>query len=298
MGVSTLVCGQNLVPNPSFEDTVNCDGTGDISQLQHWINPTASTPDFLSSCTNGNFNVPSNVYGNQTARTGNSYIGLVSIINASSSREYIQIQLTSPLVAGTQYCVEFYVCVSDSSTYSVNNIGAFLSTNAISSSNGTELMCNPQIVNPISAPLNQLNTWQLVSDSFTASGGEQYLTLGNFNNNGNTDTTMLNGSSWAEGYQYIDDVKVESCSGNSIYENVIDEATLLYPNPSSGFVKIVSIQPIKRYFVFNSIGKLVLADNPNDLDFHLDLSNLPSSTYYIKLEIENSLITRKLFIHP
>jgi len=297
VGVETGISAQqNLVPNPSFEDTVSCSGSGDINELEFWVNPTLSTPDFLSSCANGNFNVPTNAYGNQSARTGNSYVGLVTIMNASGSREYIQVQLTSPLDAGTEYCVEFYVCTSDSSTYSVNNIGAFLSTNAISSSNGTELICTPQIVNPTSSPLNQLNTWQLVSDSFIATGGEEYLTIGNFNNNSNTDTTMLNSSSWADGYQYIDDVRVEDCGTNGVDEESLNKNTELYPNPSNGSIKISSIKPIKKYYVYSSIGELILSDTPNKMNFQLNFNNYPSSVYIIKMEIDNSLITRKLFI--
>lgn len=295
--IYSFVFSQNLVPNPSFEDTLSCDGTGNINQLAYWVNPTSSTPDFLSSCTNGNFNVPVNVYGSQNARTGNSYVGLVSIINTSSSREYIQVQLTSALIAGKEYCVEFYVCTSDSSTYSINNIGAFLSTNAISSSNGTELICTPQIENSITSPLTQSNTWQLVSDGFIAVGGEHYITIGNFNSNNNTDTTMLNGSSWAEGYQYIDDVSVEKCGVNGINEESLNINIELYPNPSNGSVNISSIKPIKKYSVYSSIGKLIVSDTPHKKDFLLDLENYASSVYIIKFEIDNSIITKKLFIN-
>lgn len=288
---------QNLVPNPSFEDTVFCDNTGSIDQLQNWIIPTSSTPDFLSTCAIGNFNVPSNAYGYQNARTGNSYVGLVSIMNASSSREYIQVELTSHLEAGVEYCVEFYVCTSDSSTYSINNIGAFLSPNAISSSNGNVLNYNPQIINPITTPLVQPNSWQLVSGSFIAAGGELYITIGNFNDNNNTDTTMLDGSNWAEGYQYIDDVRVEKCGTNSIFEeNTIVNANLI-PNPSQGIVNIYSTHLIKQYALYSSIGELIFTKRSNEKNIQLNLNSYPSSIYFIKMIINNKLITRKIIIN-
>lgn len=290
-------CGQNLVPNPSFEDTVSCTGTGDINDIAIWVNPTLGTPDYLNSCANGNFDVPMNAYGLQTARTGNAYVGIVSIMNSSISREYVQVQLSSPLIAGVEYCVEFYVCTSDSSTYSINNVGAYLSVNPISSSNGMELNYTPQIENPISSPINQLNIWQLVTDSFFASGGEQYLTIGNFNNNSNTDTTMINGSTWAEGYQYIDDVKVQPCSTVNINEFLLSKKLSIYPNPSNGIYNVSSEAKIQEYFIYSSVGKLIKSKKLNTQNFKLNLEEFASGIYYIKLETNNNILQKKLIIN-
>ena len=96
--------GQNLFPNPSFEDTIQCLDNGHIDNVDQWFNPTLATPDYFNSCTTGNFGVPVNAYGNQTARTGQAYTGIVSIINSSGWREYLQVELTSPLVMQFRFC--------------------------------------------------------------------------------------------------------------------------------------------------------------------------------------------------
>lgn len=66
------VCGyaQNLVPNPSFEDTLQCPN-GDFNNIKFWINPTSATPDIFNSCsTDGFTGVPVNYFGNQSASMG------------------------------------------------------------------------------------------------------------------------------------------------------------------------------------------------------------------------------------
>src|ERR1043165_3367909 len=76
---------QNLVPNPSFEDTVKCPTNhGDINGIDasNWLT-FGSTPDYFNSCNNypaSDYNhgcsVPDNWAGFQAAATGFAYAGL------------------------------------------------------------------------------------------------------------------------------------------------------------------------------------------------------------------------------
>lgn len=297
MFATSYIQAQNLVPNPSFEDTVSCPINGNLNNVNLWVNPNSATPDYFHICTFGNFGVPVNGYGNQSARTGNAYAGVISIMNISGYREYLQVQLTSPLSAGVKYCVEFYVMAADSSTYSINNIGAYLSNVPISSPSSNEFTVTPQIENQISSPINQPNVWQLVTDSFIATGGEQYITIGNFNNNSNTDTTMLNGSTWAEGYQYIDDVKLQTCSTVNIDETLLVNQISLYSNPSNGKINISSHETIKNYTVYSSLGQLIINNFPNTTNFQIDLTNYSTGIYYINMQTTKSNITKKIIIN-
>ncbi|MEO5569521.1 MAG: hypothetical protein ABIT08_07925 [Bacteroidia bacterium] len=53
--LSTSAKSQNLVPNPSFEDTVHCpDHGGNIDQATGWIN-CGITPDYYNACANSSF---------------------------------------------------------------------------------------------------------------------------------------------------------------------------------------------------------------------------------------------------
>ncbi len=129
--------GQNLVPNPSFEQTNQCPYLNlpirPVSQnypfVQNWssynsalyfnrcVDTSLSSPNpyQFSFCT-----IPNNIFGYRQPHSGNAYAGiminLLDTLGASFSR-CLQAQLISPLEAGQWYCVSFYVslAVRDSS---------------------------------------------------------------------------------------------------------------------------------------------------------------------------------------
>ena len=81
-------------------------------------------------------------------------------------------------------------------------------------SNGIFIQRSPQILqygNPI---INDTLNWIKVGGIFTARGGEQYITIGNFNDDNTTDTVFVDSTGWNGGiaYYYIDDVSVMLCS--------------------------------------------------------------------------------------
>src|ERR1700761_534549 len=100
---------QNLVPNPSFEDTVHCPTTiGQLQYAQHWINPTQGTPDYYNACSSSNGNavhVPNNSFGSQIAMAGSAYGGFYAFNKPfpNSFKEYIEIELLSSLLASHKY---------------------------------------------------------------------------------------------------------------------------------------------------------------------------------------------------
>src|SRR5690606_15031506 len=51
--LAAMATAQNLVPNPSFEDTVNCSVPTQCTLLkaQHWFSPTLSSPDLVDQDT-------------------------------------------------------------------------------------------------------------------------------------------------------------------------------------------------------------------------------------------------------
>ena len=68
---------QNLVPNPSFEDTMHCpNGTNDPGAVSLWYNPSGASPDYYNVCSTNGGGVPWNDWGYQYAQEGHAYIGL------------------------------------------------------------------------------------------------------------------------------------------------------------------------------------------------------------------------------
>lgn len=197
----------NLVPNPSFESYSPCPTTsGQLNNVTSWSRPTNASSDYMNSCHTGPIvGVPSNVFGTQAARTGNGYIHLIcGAPNSGDYREYAQCQLTSPLAAGVTYDVQFYVSRTDGER-AVAQIGAYFSTTAISSTTSNAFNLVPQVES--STLITDTSNWVLISGSFMASGGEQYLTIGNLRNAANTTISNVgSGHNWAS--YYFEDVSV------------------------------------------------------------------------------------------
>jgi hypothetical protein len=251
-----IVCGlllvvyshaQNLVPNPSFEDTVHCPtNTNELYDAQYWINPTTASPDYFNTCSTANegvVHIPNNGYGSQSTHTGNAYAGFYAFNKAFPNmyREYIQANLESSLIANHKYVVSFYLNLADGSQYADDNVGAYFSSNQISSSNSNALTTyTPQIQTKPSQLLTDKVNWMLVSDTLTAQGGEQYITIGNFMKDSLSDTLFLGSSGGGNvAYYYIDDVSVIDINTMGIKQETNVKTQLsVYPNPNNGKICI------------------------------------------------------------
>ncbi len=297
-----LFAQQNLVPNPSFEDSIACPYTGWMGDCNHWYSPTAFTPDYFHSCAQNGYGVPSNGRGFQYARTGSAYAGIISMIE-TDSREYIQAALIDSLITGHQYEVKFYVSFAENSKYAANNIGAYFSNTPVSSGDYTFLPYIPQIENdPLSNPLTDTTGWTMVSGIYTAQGGEKYITLGNFNSDINTDTIHLNFGLSNRSYHYIDDISVVDVSvGTGINHADRNYKLNIFPNPSQGIYTIdfKNHTPLKLS-LFNELGQNILtvdSDKINSKDsYTIDISSFNRGVYLLIIETQNFSIMKQLLI--
>ena len=299
--------GQNLIPNPSFEDTVSCPpGWTQIEFATGWINPNGYSPDYFNSCVPDTgccniFSVPNNSYGNQNARTGVAYGGIfMPITSGNSLREYVQIQLIDTLVTGVEYLVKFYVSLADSSEYSVNSLGAYLSNNAISSPSLNVFNVTPQVVNNGGVtPLTNKNIWYEISDTITAVGGEEYITIGNFEFDSVRDTTAVSGGIVSgESYYYIDDVSVET-KPTSINEIDIDNILNVYPNPVNNMLNI-KLNKTGEYSaqLFDMLGNIMSQKRMIKDGDSFSTDSYSNGMYFIRLSDENKILkTIKLIIN-
>jgi hypothetical protein len=246
----SLFAQQNLVPNPSFEDTVYCPGSiSDYNAVKFWFNPTLHSPDYFHACSDSlnpfSSNVPNNFFGFQHAKDGFGYMGIgVALYN--DTREYFSVKLIEPLVAGKQYCVSFYVSLADSVYYATDKIGAYLSTDSIWANHFNALSFIPQISNPSGSFITDKSNWTLISGDFIAVGGEEYLTIGNFYNDSNTDTlavvpySSMSTPNYSGAYYYLDVVSVEDCdTTTSIHKVIPNQSSFsIYPNPATDYFNI------------------------------------------------------------
>lgn len=80
---------------------------------------------------------------------------------------------------------------------------------------------------------------------------------------------------------------------NSIIENPNDLDLLIYPNPSTGQIKVLSEMPIKEISVFNSIGQEYFSITDTN---QLDLSNYVEGLYFIRIKIEDKTVFKSIII--
>jgi len=211
-------CQTNLVANPSFEILTSCPPPGRLEVCVPWINPTTSiSTAYLSGVFNkcsssGCCGVPSNIYGTgyQFARTGNGYAsGFFLQALGGNIRNYSQVPLIDSLKSGHCYYVEFYVNLVNRSAYACNNLGLYISKTAPTFNPGQIIAVNPQIINYGNKIIRDTLNWIKVSGVYVAQGGEQYITIGNFKTDAQTDTLITHNPLSANCAQYnIDDVSV------------------------------------------------------------------------------------------
>lgn len=172
-----LLQAQNLITNGGFEESTSCPvdfvRTGERFTCKDWTSPNSGTPDYFNKCSEL-AGVPMNFAGTIPARSGNAYSGLVLMVKGSSYKEYLQTKLNEPLVKGNQYVVTFYTCWSYKSSYSIASLGVKFTETALTL--GTKNVEGPSL------KFNLTNNigWEMLRDTFTAKGNEQYLLIGNF----------------------------------------------------------------------------------------------------------------------
>lgn len=175
VGAKVLAQG-NLVPNPGFEDRISCpshlsDFTGVV---KHWFTPTSGTPNFYHACASQpEVGVPDNYFGHKTAFNGQAYAG---IMTSNAYREYISVQLTSPLAAGKTYKLIFYTSIISKTNCNSRGLDALFTPHRPQAEQANDNL-NAQA--SLNLPVNYAgDQWIRTEACYQARGGERYLTLG------------------------------------------------------------------------------------------------------------------------
>lgn len=305
---AVLVYGQNLVPNGDFEDTVSCPvSLSQIDKAFGW-NAYSSSPDYFNSCSDpsGNVSVPDNIMGHRYPASGNAYCGIINYIagdtaDYSINREIIGRQLASPLVIGQKYFASFQVSLT-SSNVATNKIGILFSTHPFTNTDSTTIPPIKNFAHIYSQLIiNDTVGWVRVSGSFIADSVYTHISIGNFFKNGNTDTlTITYNPSGGGAYYLVDDIRVSSDSLYTITALPKISRTLellVYPNPSSGKIKIKTQENFSQSIVkiFNSLGQEVFYQKLIGTE-SLELNNLENGFYSIIITNSRNQYSSKLLI--
>ena len=293
----TKTNAQNLVLNPSFEDTIACTGTYAM-QCKYWYWATYGSPDYFSEQPDifcGTSPVPLSNVGFQYARTGIAYVGLAPFFTTIfpsyvNRREYIGGILSDTLKQGHEYCISFYVSVADGMKYVIDGMGLYLSVDsAVDYTINTNLSFIPQISNPSGNIIYDTLNWVQISGTYIANGGEKYLTIGNFKDDANTmiDSTSSTANS---AYYFIDDVSVIDCTVGINEVNDNKDVGRLYPNPANTVVyyeNVLGEDESGKVKLMDMLGKEIkeykLTKGSNLIS--IPVSELSKGVYMVKVEI-------------
>ncbi len=235
---------QNLVPNPSFELYNFCPSSPtSYLALQNWQIPyyQYNLLYYFNSCSaiSSGFSVPNNFHGNEYANNGNAYIHMFLGGETSTPflnlRNYIQVKLNNTLLSSKYYRIGIYYSCVDSSSYATKNFGILFSNTAVQFSNQSInllsiLPYTPQIQN--TELLDNKFGWKKLEWIFKATGNENYITLGNFKPNTNSDLVLINDQIVAFAKFaaiYIDDVIVEpyNCATGLVKDTTVCNKEIL-----------------------------------------------------------------------
>ena len=235
---------QNHVPNFSFENFSTCPGGNQFYNLPPWCG-LAGGEDSYNTCFNvngpGGTGVPYAFQGFQYPRTGNGFGSMVIRIVATGTinaerREYIHVPLLSNLQNGKTYCGTMFLNLLNTDKYTSDRIGMALTSNSFACNQAfpspqtiAPLAIIPQVANTLGNFITDTLNWIEVSGTFTANGTEAYLTIGNFYDDANTATSIVNASAnYFVIYFHIDDVSVEE-----VFPAKAKNDTLIYQGDST-----------------------------------------------------------------
>lgn len=285
-----MAVSQNLIPNGGFEQYQNCPfNLGQVFQSTGWINPSLGQPDFFHMCSSTSASVPVNNNGYQLAHSDSGYAGIY-IYNVGDLREYIEVQMNSPLQQGVCYYFEMYINLGDYYKYTCNTIGAYFSDTLVSMPSWYyNFPFVPQIQNSNPA-FPDTASWQLVSGSFTAQGGEQFVIIGNFNTNANSNVMVVNPSGASLCVVQIDDISLTPCSstGNS---ELSTEVIKLWPQIFDDFLEITcSDNPAQQKMLklYDVAGRMVFR-KAFASSGKIQLPQLNSGSYIYEVSFDNAV---------
>ena len=289
----------NLVPNPSFEDTIFCPGTtNQIGAANYWMN-FGNSPDYFNACTPMFLNVPNSQFGFQYANTGQAMAGVITYVWQFSPawpdyREYVGVQLLSSLTIGQKYFISFFINFSGYlqgwQKIGANKLGMKFSMTSFSEFNPPPLDNFAHLFTD--SILIDTVQWYKISGSFIADSAYNYVVLGNFFDTAQTDTVIFGGPPFggSASYYYVDDICVttdslynDTWTGLAESLNTGDYLTV-FPNPACDILHVKTSNSIDEIQIINALGKIIQTLQANGKDnFQLSLLNVPSGLYLIKI---------------
>jgi outer membrane protein OmpA-like peptidoglycan-associated protein len=281
-GLSFGQDGYNMVDNGNFESITGKGPRklGSIESATSWLSATGAKADlFVASDIIPEINGANNMYGSETAQDGMNFAGIMVYSQGNKlPRTYISQKLSSPMKSGERYCVKFYVSLGDNSKFASNNIAAHFSKKEFGYSDKKSIIDKPHILEVKNKVFSGTYSWERVCGTFTAEGGEKFITIGNFSMTEETKVEKIKKDASNKNpqiggaYYFIDNISVqlldedERCDcGSDDYQEI--GSSLIYSK--SDFIKeSMSLEDkLKASTIYFGFGRdMVVGGSTKDLD--------------------------------
>ena len=201
IGSATLsaqtVIDKNLVPNGGFENYRK--KGNNLKNAIPW-KPVSSVDYYQETLKN-------DIGPCKGAHTGDCCAGLRY---QKKYKEFIEVKLSETLKRGNIYQFECYIRLAFWSNAMLKSFGVYISKGGMRAVTFPEKECVLDTVNAKQG-LNDSLCWFKVKGNYRASGGEKYITIGNFSPNLKNDMLKINLKSpgFKEAYYFIDDVSLK-----------------------------------------------------------------------------------------
>jgi hypothetical protein len=207
---------KNLLRNYSLDTlALNVCNTNSPSGAMHWDQNPFNDLLSYNSCINDTFySIPKNQDGFQFTKHGYGYgvLGLIGTVFGADTRGYSQSKLLRKLKNKRHY---IYIYLLDFSSIATSKLQIAITPikpiNPACCQFPIPLPPNfiPQVQNPVGNFITDTANWVKFGSSFKANGNEEYITIGNFNTDANSDTVHVRPlpfpNSGTTGY-YVDDM--------------------------------------------------------------------------------------------
>ena len=194
---SQTLIEKNLVPNGSFENFKK--KSGNVKSALPWIG--IATVDYYQEP------LKNDTTHCKGARTGDCYVGLRF---QKGYKEFIEVKLAESLKRANNYQFECYIRLAFWSNAQLKSFGVYFSKGGMKAVSFPE---RDYIVDTVAkkGALDGGFCWFRVKGVYRASGGEKFITVGNFSQKIKADMAKINlfKPGFKEAYYFVDDVSLK-----------------------------------------------------------------------------------------
>jgi hypothetical protein len=308
----------NLIRNPGLEDHTCCpNNMGMIDCANYWTQPLIdnSTSEYYNVCGIDSLLSPNLLPFWQNAYFGFGYAGILtyayngSVNPPSDYREYIQGTLSSPLLSEHCYYCQFWVKL-----FNFKNLFPFcaiddlsiLFTDTLPQKTQFDEMAMyfpAQINNPIGRIISDTSNWTMISDTFTAKGGEKYFTVGTFKLPAQINEICFGGPNYNGNCYFFDNFSLCPC-GDTIPDTTkpLKPVLEVYPNPAKDelFVLFDRYEQLNTIDleVYNILGELVMNKQvvSSPVKSAINIGQLSSGCYVVVLKSPRSTLYKNRLV--